>query len=95
MSQNPMTAIQDPDARLDYEWDWGPWLDVGETITTHEISILPPEEMATDGVTATPETVTAWLKGGVRGRTYNVTCHILTSDTREDDRSWNITIKDR
>lgn len=90
-----MSLTHDPQARLDYQWDWTNWLASGETITSHTITVVPSAEMLVDADTATSTKVTAWLKLGVPGRTYRVTCHIVTSQTREDDRQFVLTVKDR
>lgn len=90
-----MNLYHDPSARLDYVWDWGSWLDIDETIDSFTITVLPTDEMTYQDATTTDSVVTAWVSGGVRGRTYKVTCHIVTSDAREDDRSFNLSVNDR
>jgi hypothetical protein len=57
--------IHDPQARLDYTWDWTAWLGAGETILNASIALapegaltlIPPLEI--DG-----GRVTVWLAGG-------------------------------
>lgn len=90
-----MNLTHDPNAHLDYEWDWTGWLATGETISSHTISVLPPGEMVLDNESATSNTVTVWIAGGVPGRTYHVTCHIVTNQTRQDDRKFILSVKDR
>lgn len=90
-----MSLIHDPQARLDYEWDWSNWLADGETILNHLVTVTPPDEMLIDTDTATSETVTAWVHGGVLGRSYQLTCHIVTTDGREDDRKFVLSVKNR
>lgn len=86
--------IKDPDARLDYMRDWSDWLaPVGDTIETSEW-IVP------DGLEASEEshddtTATVWLAGGTVGTRYEITNRITTAGGRIDDRSFNITIRDR
>lgn len=84
--------IKDPDAVLDYQWDWTRWLD-GDTIETHDI--LPVEGISVDRDTATDSTVTAWISGGAVGLLYAVTCRITTASGRTDDRTINIVIRPR
>jgi hypothetical protein len=90
-----MNVTHDPDAHLDYKWDWTPWLGAGETISDHTISVLPPGELVLDNETATSNSVTVWIAGGWPGRTYHVTCHIVTNQTRADDRKFILSVKDR
>lgn len=90
-----MNLTHDPSARLDYEWDWSNWLRAGETIDTYTVSVTPDDVMVAEDITGTDDTVTAWVSGGVRGRVYQVSCHILTSETREDDRAFVLDVQNR
>ena len=76
---------KDPNARLDYQWDWSDWLADGETIASAVITV--PDDITLDQQDDADTTVTAWLEGGEDGVGYKVTCHITTSAGREDDRS--------
>lgn len=87
------TYSKDPDASLQYGFDWSPWLNDGETILSHEIE-------ATTGITvetssATTTAVTVWLSGGTAGDRYRVTCRITTSAGQIDDRSFTVSVRDR
>jgi len=86
------TFTKDPDAVLDYQWDWSAWL-AGDTIVEHTIDVPA-------GLTATPHShtgtaVTAWIKGGTACQVYPVTCHVKTAGGREDDRTIEITVMER
>jgi hypothetical protein len=93
---------KDPDAVLDYPFDWTDWLaDIGDSIASAVIECEPADDSST---LANPQTdvsatkVTAWLGGGTVGKTYRVTCHITTSHTpvaRKDDRSIFIKVKEQ
>ena len=99
--------IHDPDAVLDYHFVWGNWLEDGETITSHTITVsssslvvdsseIVATQIAVGGVTYDPSTVVkVWLSGGTAGRRYSVTCHIVTTDNRQDDRSITISCEER
>ena len=88
-----MRFQKDPDAVLDYTYDWTRWLQPGETISSH--SIIVPAGI-TLGSSATGDgLVTAWLSGGVNGATYMVTCRITTNQGRTDDRSIWLSVLDR
>lgn len=84
---------KDPDATLDYQWNWAAWLEVGETITTANVTV--PDGITLDSSTHADTTVTAWLSGGKAGKGYKVLCHIETNAGREDDRSIYIRVQDR
>jgi len=92
MSNN--VFIKDPNARLDYQWDWSQWLAVGETITNAQISITPTG-LALDQQDNTDTTITAWLTGGTVDAGYRVVCSITTNQSRTDDRSIYIRCAER
>lgn len=89
-----MTAFQkDPAAVLDYAFDWSAWLAAGETITAHTITVTG--SLVVGAHTVLAGVVTAWLSGGVAGETYTATCHITTSQGRQDERSIAVQAVDR
>ena len=85
--------IKDPDAVLDFSFDWTTWLDVAETIDDYTIDadtgITVDSDGEVDGV------VTVWLSGGTAGLTYAVRCEIDTTDSRTDERTIMIQVKER
>ena len=88
----PRNFTKDPDAVLDYEFDWSAWLGT-DTIATH--TVTAPAGLTVDSTEATTTTVTMWLSGGTDGASYAVTCHIVTAAGREDDRTATITMQSR
>jgi len=87
------TFIKDPDAVLDYQWDWAAWLETGETITDHEVTAT--SGLTVDSTSEDDGAVTVWLSGGTVHQTYTVDCTITTSAGRVDSRSIEIDCKDR
>lgn len=85
--------IKDPDATLDYRFDWSAWLAGGETITTSTFTASAGITIQSSTAAATNTTV--WLTGGRQGTPYRITNRIVTSQNRTDDRSLTIRIKDR
>lgn len=79
---------KDPNATLNYTWDWKDWLVSagGPTIVTAVVT-------ADAGVTVSGAAsiaaglVTQILTGGTAGISYIATCRITTSDALVDDRS--------
>lgn len=87
---------KDPDARLDYGWDWTAWLVDDDTIATAEIIGGDIEDGVTvEDTTHDDTTVTTWVSGGTVGRSYTLVCRITTTSGRTDDRTLRITIADR
>jgi hypothetical protein len=84
---------KDPNAVLDYQWDWSAWLADGETITVAVIDV--PTGLTLDSQDNATDAITAWLSGGTVGAGYQVTCHIETSAGREDDRSIYLICRER
>lgn len=87
------TYLKDPDARLDYAFDWTAWLEEDETITAQTFTV-PLGDVEVDTDAELDGIVTVWLTGGTVGKA-KVTCHITTSVGREDDRTMSITVKER
>lgn len=85
---------KDPDAKLDYAFDWSDWLASGETISSQTVT-ASPTTMTVSGTAQAGGTVTYWLTGGTDGVNYRVTCHIVTSVSREDDRTDTIMVRER
>jgi len=84
---------KDPDAVLDYQWNWSAWLAVGETITSAVITV--DTGLTLDSQSNTTTTVTAWLSGGTVDEGYRVVCEITTSAARTDNRSIYISCRER
>lgn len=92
---NPRPSIaKDPDARLDYSFDWTDWLADGEAISTYAVTV--------DGVTKESDSrsgavVTAWVSGGTAGDVASVTCSITTNSVpaRTDHRTVYLRVRER
>ena len=87
--------LKDPDAVLDYKWDWSDWLASGETISSHTIPTVTGITLDSSSETDTDTSVTAWYSSGTALIDYDVTCQIVTSDSREDDRTITLQVRDR
>jgi hypothetical protein len=88
-----MVILKDPDAILDYGFNWTSWLATGETITTStwvlETGLTEVSTVSSLGITS------IFLSGGVAGEDYIITNRIVTSAGRTDDRSHTIRIVER
>jgi len=84
--------VKDPDAVLDYEFDWSRWLQVGETITSHAATVTGAvRESSAQSTTS----VTVWVSGGTDRTTATVACRIMTSAGRTDERTLALQIRHR
>ena len=84
---------KDPDAKLDWIFDWSSWLAPSETIATSTFIVSAGLTVESDTKTAISTTV--WLSGGQTGQVYQVTNRITTNQNRIDDRSIRIRVVNR
>lgn len=85
--------VKDPDATLDYTWDWTDWLN-GDTISgTPTITVPAGITKSTQSNTTTA--VTAWMTGGTVNGTYDIACKIVTAGGRTDERTVRIEVRNR
>lgn len=102
------TFIKDPDAILDFVFDWAPntngregattdWLESGETIASVTVTASSGITVVKNSITDTNTSVTVWLSGGTAGSKETVACKITTSTSpaRVDERTINLLIKER
>jgi hypothetical protein len=82
--------VKDPEAVLDYSFNWALWLD-GDTISTSAWAVDSPLTIDSDSETSTRTTV--WISGGVLGGDYNLTNSIDTTAGRTDERTIRISVR--
>lgn len=86
------TFYIDPDAKLDYKFNWAAWLDEDETIDGH--TIVSTDGISVDSSSRDSGVVTVWVSAA-EPRYQRVTCHIVTSAGREDDRTIRFDVRSR
>lgn len=79
---------KDPNATLDYGFDWTAWLQSGETIT--EATITVPSGISKTQQQIVGDVVVFWLAGGIPNNSYTIACEITTSQGRTDSRSFSL-----
>jgi len=98
------TFIKDPDAVLDYKFDWkaltngtgtSDWLGTTETISSHTIDADTGITVASSALSDGNTSVTVWLSGGTHGYDYAVRCEVVTSGARTDERTMFIQARER
>jgi hypothetical protein len=88
---------KDPDAELDYAFDWTDWLaESGDTIASASVSADNGAEVFQIDILG-GTVVRAWVRGGDVGTKVSLTCEITTANTppRVDDRTVFLKIKER
>lgn len=88
-----MALTKDPDAVLDYTFDWSEWLDEGETIVDHQ-AVIESGDAVIDSTSQTPSIIVVWVSGGTLGTNVELRCRVTTSEGRIDDRSIIILIRE-
>ena len=84
---------KDPDAVLDFAFDWSSWLAESETINTYTVTVM--SGLTLDSDSQADGVVTVWLSGGTAGNWYSVACRIVTSAGRTDERTMRIRVEER
>lgn len=95
---NSATIIKDPDAVLDYGWDWTLWLagpDGTDTDTISNQTVSCDAGLNINGTYIVGGKIVVWLSGGTVGATYNITCEIVTAKGRTDDRSFSVVVQEK
>lgn len=88
-----ISFMKDPDSVLDYAFDWSEWLESGESINSHVITV--DGGITKDSSSNSSTIVTVWLSGGTAGTNYNIACKIVTSGGRTVERSITIRCRER
>lgn len=98
------TFIKDPDAVLDYKFDFAAstngsgnedYLASGETISTATVTAPTGLTVASSAKSDADTSVVAWLSGGTVGVDYDVVCKIVTTASRTDERTIRIRVRQR
>lgn len=89
--------VKDPDARIDYEFDWAAAYPDGQAVMASGWTVAPADS---DGIAVAAAAhdltrTTATLTGGVAGRVYRVTNRVTMSDGQIDERSMTIRVEER
>jgi len=85
---------KDPDEVLDYQVDWSPRLEAGDTIISSTfIPQYSTNDLVIDQQISTATTATVWLSGGTLGSVYTFVNRVVTDGGRTMDQSVSIQIK--
>lgn len=84
---------KDPDAILDYTWDWATWLG-DDTIATSSVVVIAPGGLVVDSSASSDTAVTAWFSGGTLGQSYSVRNRITTTAGRTNDATIYLSIEE-
>lgn len=91
LGANRPSILKDPDAVLDYSFDWTDWL-AGDTISSYTVTVSGVTKNSDARVGAV---VTTWLSGGTLGQIASATCGIVTAGARTENRTIYLRIRQR
>lgn len=83
---------KDPDAVVDYAFDWADWMATGDTIASYTLTV---DGVTLDSDSSTDTAVVAWLSGGTAGSLASIACKVTTGAGRTDERTAVIKIRER
>lgn len=87
------TIDKDPDAKLDYSFDWTDWLaGVSDTIASYVVTV---SGVTLESHARVSGVVTAWLSGGTAGLVGTASCKITTTGGRIDERTIGLRLVQR
>lgn len=84
---------KDPQAVLDWKFDWSSWLQAAETISTS--TMTASVGLTVDSSSNTTTSATAWVSGGSAGQPYTLANKIVTNQGRTDERTITIRVINR
>ena len=95
-----LQILKDTEAQLSYIFDWTDWLGT-DTISTVDYSVTArvndpdPLVEVSSGITGANKKTFIELNNGQNGKTYTVTCKIITANGLIDRRSFRVKVTDR
>ena len=89
--------VKDPDARIDFEFDWHAACPDGQAVAASLWTVAPSEAGGVAIAAAAHDLTqaTATLAGGVAGHVYRVTNRVTISDGQIDERSVTVRVEER
>jgi hypothetical protein len=86
-----MAYKKDPNATLDYSFDWTAYL-LPITDTISSVTFIASSGITVVSQAHTPTVATAFVSGGTLDATEKLTCRIVTAGGRTDDRTIDLKI---
>jgi hypothetical protein len=94
-----VSIIKDPNAILDYSFDWTEWLAAAstppDTIANAQFQLLGTSNATIVSQAFNAQKATAFVSGGLVGENIGLRCRITTAAGRVDDRTVYLKIKER
>lgn len=90
-------VVKDPDARIDYEFEWAAAYPDGQAVIASLWSCVPDEAGGVAVAAASHDLVktVVTLSGGIVGHRYRVSNRVTMSDGQIDERSLTVRVEER
>jgi len=88
-------VYKDPDAVLDYGFDWSDWMVNNDSITASTWAAETGITIDSEDEDGNNNTATVWLSSGTSGRQYRVTNTITTQGGRVDERTLVVIVQNK
>lgn len=99
LNANILTIKKDPNAVLDYAFDWSQWLKQGDTLLEVEYSVQSrlndPNPVVIESSGIITDKTYCYLSGGQLNKTYQVSCKVTTNNALIENRSFLVKIETR
>lgn len=82
--------IKDPQAVLDFNWDWSGWRGANESIVSQ--TVVAAAEITVESSSIVGKAVAAWISGGYVNTSHVIACTITTSAGRTETRRIQISV---
>lgn len=88
---------KDPSADLDFDINWAPWLQVGESIDTSAWVEVGTTDLTLHDPSVSGARTIVWVSGGTPGQVYLIRNRIVTDSVpaRTDDRTIRFKVRER
>lgn len=88
-----ITVAKDPDAVLDWAWEFVDWLESGDSLSSK--TVTEETGITVDSSEISGTQVIVWLSGGTAGTSYDVMVRPATVDGRSDDFTVTFQVGDK
>lgn len=93
IGQHRPSILKDPEAVLDYTFDWTDWLEgISDTISSRTVT---GTGVTVDSSAQVGPLVAVWCSGGTPGTVARIECKIVTAGGRTDERTIYLLIQER
>lgn len=83
---------KDPESIIDYVFDWSDWLEEGDSIESHTVTVPAGIVIEDSEEINESKMIRVWLSGGLHNSIYPIRCKITTADGRIEPETGNVKV---